>query len=73
MKLNKRTITFFIFLHLGALLAFIPSTFCWSAVGLMIFMYWLTASVGVCLGFHRYLAHRSMIMPHWLNYFVVFF
>lgn len=72
MKLNKPTIAFFIFLHLGALLAFIPSTFCWSAVGLFAFMYWLTASVGVCLGFHRYLTHRSMMMPRWLDYFVVF-
>ncbi len=72
MKLNKSTIGWFIFLHLGALLAFIPSTFSWSAVGLFAFMYWLTASVGVCLGFHRYLTHRSMKMPRWLNYFVVF-
>lgn len=72
MKLNKPTITFFIFLHLGALLAFIPSTFCWSAVGLMLFMYWLTASVGICLGFHRYLTHRSMIMSRWLDCFVIF-
>ena len=72
MKKNKKTIGFFVFLHLGALLALLPSTFCWSAVSLMLFMYWLTASVGICLGFHRYLTHRSMMMPRWLNYFVVF-
>jgi len=72
MKLNKQTVGFFIFLHLGALLAFFPSTFCWSAVALFVFMYWLTASVGICFGFHRYLTHRGMLLPQWLNYFIVF-
>ena len=71
-KLNKQVIAWFIFLHLGALLAFLPSTFSWSAVGLFVFMYWLTASVGVCFGFHRYLTHRGMIMPKWLDYFIIF-
>ena len=71
MTLAKPTIGFFIFIHLGALLAFIPSTFCWSAVGLMLFMYWLTASVGICFGFHRYLSHRGMVMPRWLDYFII--
>ena len=71
MTLAKPTIGFFIFLHLGALLAFIPSTFCWTSVGLMLFMYWLTASVGICFGFHRYLSHRGMVMPRWLDYFII--
>ncbi len=68
---NKTVIAFFIFIHLGALLAFIPSTFCWSAVALMIFMHWLTASVGICLGFHRYLTHRAVILPKWLDYIII--
>ena len=72
MKINKKVTGFFIFLHLGALLALLPSTFCWTAVGLCVFMYWLTASVGICFGFHRYLTHRGMIMPKWLDYFIVF-
>tara|TARA_B110000495_G_scaffold76702_1_gene65813 strand:+ start:806 stop:1621 length:816 start_codon:yes stop_codon:yes gene_type:complete len=67
---NKIVIAFFIFIHLGALLAFIPGTFCWSAVALMIFMHWLTASVGICLGFHRYLTHRAVILPKWLDYII---
>ena len=72
MTLNKQTVGFFIFLHLGALLAFIPSTFCWSAVGLFFFMYYLTASIGICFGYHRYLTHKGMILPKWLDYFIVF-
>jgi len=70
--LTKGTIGFFIFLHLGALLAVFPFAFSWSAVFLMLFMHWLTASIGICLGFHRYLTHRGMDLPKWLAYTVVF-
>jgi stearoyl-CoA desaturase (delta-9 desaturase) len=69
---NKGIAGFFIFLHLGALLAFFPFAFSWSAVALMFFMYWLTASIGICLGYHRYLTHRGFTLPKWLAYFVVF-
>jgi len=43
--------------HLGCLAA--PFFFTWKAVGLAVVMYWLTSSVGVCLGYHRYLTHKS--------------
>lgn len=43
--------------HVGALAA--PWTFSWSGLGVMLFMYWLTGGVGVCLTFHRLLSHRS--------------
>lgn len=71
-RLNKGTIVFFIMLHAGALLALLPSAFSWSAVALFFFLHWLTASIGICLGFHRYLTHKSMDLPKWLDYFVVF-
>jgi len=58
--------------HLFALLAFSPKFFSWSAVCLMFFLYWVTASLGICLGFHRYLTHRSFELPKWLAYFFVF-
>jgi sn-2 palmitoyl-lipid 9-desaturase len=44
-------------MHIGALLA--PIYFSWSAVAAALVLHWLTASVGICLGFHRYLSHRS--------------
>lgn len=69
---NKTTAAFFIFLHAGALLALFPFAFSWSAVVVFCFLHWLTASVGICLGFHRYLTHRGMKLPKWLAYFVVF-
>ena len=60
---NKGIAGFFIFLHLGALLAFFPFAFSWSAVALMLFLHWLTASIGICFGYHRYLTHRGMDLP----------
>jgi sn-2 palmitoyl-lipid 9-desaturase len=44
-------------IHVGALAA--PFFFTWKALGIAVVMYWLTSSVGVCLGYHRYLTHRS--------------
>jgi sn-2 palmitoyl-lipid 9-desaturase len=44
-------------MHVGCLAA--PFFFTWSAFGLAAVIYWLTSSVGVCLGYHRYLTHRS--------------
>lgn len=43
--------------HLGAIAA--PWTFSWQGLGVMLFMYWLTGGIGVCLAFHRLLSHRS--------------
>lgn len=44
-------------IHLGCLAA--PFFFTWTALGVALGMYWLTSSVGVCLGYHRYLTHKS--------------
>ena len=43
--------------HLGALAA--PWTFTWAGLGTLLFMYWLTGGIGVCLTYHRLLSHRS--------------
>lgn len=43
--------------HLGALAA--PFVFTWKAVALAGFLAWLTGSIGVCMGYHRYLTHGS--------------
>lgn len=45
-------------MHLGALAA--PFFFTWEALGVGLFTWWLTGSIGVCLGYHRYLAHKSL-------------
>ena len=59
-------------IHLAALLAFLPNFFNWSAVGVAFIMHWITAGLGVTLGFHRLLSHRSLEVPKWLEYFLVF-
>ena len=54
--------------HALALLA--PWFFSWSALGVMIFLHWLFGSIGICLGFHRILSHRSLQVPKWLEYII---
>lgn len=61
-----------IILHVGALFAFLPSNFSWSAVGLMLFLHWVTGGLGITLGWHRLVSHRSFQTPKWLEYFLVF-
>ncbi len=65
-------IVFMTFIHVAALFAFLPSNFSWAAVGLAVFLHWLTGGVGVTLGWHRLLSHRSFQTPKWLEYLLVF-
>ena len=60
-----------IVIHLGALLAFVPSNFSISALGVALFLYCLTVGVGVSLGFHRLATHRSFKVPKPLEYFFI--
>ena len=71
-RFNTGPFLFLVFIHLGALFAFIPSFFVWKAFGLFVFLHWLTCSIGICLGYHRFLTHRGFDMPKWLAYTVVF-
>lgn len=65
-------ITTTVILHLGVLLAFLPGTFSWSAVGVAIFLHCMTIGLGISLGFHRLATHRSFQVPQWLEYFFIF-
>ena len=69
---NHSIVAYFTVLHAMALLALVPAFFSWSAVAVMLFLYWLTASIGICLGYHRYLTHRGFDLPQWLAYLTVF-
>lgn len=59
-------VLFFVSVHLLALLA--PWFFSWSALGVMLFLHWLCASIGICLGYHRLLTHRSFQVPKPVEY-----
>jgi len=64
-------IFFTVALHLAALLAFFPGNFSWAAVGVALFLHWLTIGLDISLGFHRLVSHRSFKVPKGLEYFLV--
>ncbi|MGK7908186.1 MAG: acyl-CoA desaturase [Synechococcus sp.] len=65
-QLNWPVIIFMTIIHGGALFA--PFTFSWAAVGLAVALHWITGGLGITLGFHRLIAHRSFKTPKWLEY-----
>nr|WP_199298543.1 fatty acid desaturase [Leptolyngbya sp. FACHB-17] len=64
--MNWTNVVFFSTVHLLALLA--PWFFSWSAFGVMLTLHWLFGSLGICLGYHRLLTHRSFQVPKALEY-----
>ncbi|WNZ27095.1 acyl-CoA desaturase [Leptolyngbya sp. NK1-12] len=64
--INWTSISVFVAVHALALLA--PWFFSWSALGVTIFLHWLLGSIGICLGYHRLLTHRSLQVPKALEY-----
>lgn len=52
-------------LHVGAVAALFQ--FSWFALTVATFLYWLSCSVGISLGFHRLLSHRSFVVAPWLR------
>jgi fatty-acid desaturase len=59
---------FLIALHLGAVVALF--TFSWSAFFLALFLWWVSGSLGIGIGFHRLLTHRGFKTPKWMEYFL---
>ena len=66
------TIAFIGALHILALFALLPSNFSWAAIGVAVFLHWVTGGLGITLGYHRLVTHRSFQTPKWLEYFFVF-
>lgn len=67
--LNWANITFFAVFHLVTLVL-APWFFSWSALGVAILLHWLFGSIGICLGYHRLLTHRSLQVPKGVEYVV---
>jgi len=63
------TIGFMIVIHSLALLALLPMFWSWQAVASLLVLYWVTACLGVTIGYHRLLSHRSFRLPQWLERF----
>mmetsp|Transcript_6144 Transcript_6144/g.7034 ORF Transcript_6144/g.7034 Transcript_6144/m.7034 type:complete len:445 (+) Transcript_6144:77-1411(+) len=62
--------SFLLVTHLGCLAA--PFCFSWFNVGLMAAGWVVTGMLGICLSFHRQLAHKSFTTPKWLEYFLAY-
>ena len=58
-----------IVIHTLAVVALLPSFWSWPAVTSLLVLYWVTACLGVTLGYHRLLTHRSFRLPRWLERF----
>ncbi|QNI86537.1 delta-9 fatty-acid desaturase DesC4 [Synechococcus sp. PROS-7-1] len=67
--LHWLTIGFMIVIHSLALLALLPMFWSWQAVTSLLVLYWVTACLGVTIGYHRLLSHRSFQLPRWLERF----
>ena len=65
-KFDWVNVAYFGTVHALALLA--PLYFSWTGLGVMLFLYWLSASIGICLTYHRLLTHRGFTVPKWLEY-----
>lgn len=54
-------------INTGAVAAFWH--FSWPGLATAVFLHWVTACLGVTLGYHRLLTHGSFTAPKWFEYF----
>jgi stearoyl-CoA desaturase (delta-9 desaturase) len=66
--INWDTAVFMVLFHLGAIAA--PFMWNWKALVVTILLWWISASFGVGMGFHRLLTHRAYKVPKLLEYFI---
>jgi fatty-acid desaturase len=66
--MNWRNTIFLGSFHLLAIPAFFM--FSWKNLAVMLMVNWMVGSLGVGLGYHRLLTHRSFKAPKWLEYFL---
>ena len=63
------TIAFMAAIHVLAVVALLPRFWSLPAVATLLILYWITACLGVTIGYHRLLSHRSFRVPRWLERF----
>jgi fatty-acid desaturase len=68
--INWNTTIFMIIFHAGAIAALF--TFSWKALAATLFLWWLSGSPGIGMGFHRLLTHRGFKTPKAVEYFLTF-
>ncbi len=63
------TIGFMFAIHALTVYALLPKFWSLQAFSAFIILYWMTACLGVTLGYHRLLSHRAFKVPKWLERF----
>jgi stearoyl-CoA desaturase (delta-9 desaturase) len=67
-NLNWTVVIGLLIMHVGALAA--PWFFDWTSLVVMVVLIWISAGLGITLGYHRLLTHRSFKTARWFEYFV---
>jgi stearoyl-CoA desaturase (delta-9 desaturase) len=57
-------------IHLLAFIALLPSFWSWAGLWCFLALYYVTACLGVTLGYHRLLSHKAFRVPKWLERFL---
>lgn len=66
--INWTTTIWMIVFHLGAIAALF--LFSWKALFVTLFLWWVSGSLGIGMGFHRLLTHRGFKTPKVVEYFL---
>jgi stearoyl-CoA desaturase (delta-9 desaturase) len=69
--INWHTAAFMALFHIGAVAALFM--FNWKALVAAVVLWWISASLGVGMGFHRLLTHRAYKTPKLVEYFLTVF
>ena len=64
---NWPTTIVMVLFHVGAIAALF--TFSWKSFWIALFLYWMATGLGISMGYHRLLTHRSYRVPRLLEYF----
>src|SRR5437879_207173 len=67
-QVNRVTAFFMAFFHIGAIAALF--FFTWKALLVAAFLWWVSGSLGIGMGYHRLLTHRGYKTPKWVEYFL---
>jgi len=65
-KFKSGTTGFMLVMHVGAVFALLPMFWSWQAAIALGVLYWVTV-LGVTLGLHRLVSHRSFTAPRWVE------
>ena len=66
--INWTTTAFMAAFHIGAIAAVF--FFTWKALAVAVFLWWVSGSLGIGMGYHRLLTHRGYKTPKWMEYFL---